>query len=626
MAAPPNRWAADVIARDGSALHVRGITPEDAAALQTLHTSQSEASRVFRFFTPKGPLTDEELRHFTHVDGRQRVALVVTEPGTDAPLLAVARYDRFGDDAEVAFNVSDSQHGRGLGSLLLDHLATIGRDNGIVRFVADVLPTNGRMLAVFKDVGYTITARTEDGVVGVVLDLEATGRSREVAAARERYAEARSMDAVLSPRSVLATSSQPLPDDGADTLAIVDCPDGEVPAMLRLLGRKGVPAAVVTSGAGNDSVAWNRDVASAARSSGLRLVGPGSFGVVTVNGVNATKEPRLTGGGEIAVFVQSLTSAEAVARELVERSIPVAAFLAAGNRLDVSGNDVMQFFTDRGTVGAVVVCLDSIGNPRKFARVARRLSATTPLICHFASRTGQEAPPGHPVRTSALPRAVLSSMLRQVGAIEAPEQEDLISLAVLAAAGAWRGGKATVVGVEVTAPDGTTVGAADPDEAARWVQLLSATKAPASLLPVPDGVRPGRVRRLLREAADGAADPTLAVDIASSYGIDRSPFGTIESVEDPLYGPVIAATGTGGTATRMVPLAAGEPEAMLHEAGLGPEDADLLLRVARLVDDHPRITRLRITPDSIAITLGPAPRPRRARGAFSLPDFRAGGT
>lgn len=581
MASPPV-WHADVIARDGSLLHVRGIRPADADALQALHAGQSDSSRVFRFFAPKGPFTEEELRHFTEVDGVERVALVVTELGVDAPLLAVARYDRFDDEAEVAFYVADTQHGRGLGSLLLDHLAAIGRRNGISRFVADVLPTNGRMLAVFKDAGYSISAQMEDGVVGVSFALESTAHTREVAEARERYSEARSMIPVLEPTTVIRVPGDTVPAGGEGVLAVVEGAVDRVPAALGELGRAGVRAAVVTAGSGVADGEWHRAVAEAARTGGMRLVGPGSFGIVTASGINATGEPRLRGGGRLAVFAQSGESARALARDLVEADEPVALFVAAGHRLDVSGNDVMQFLTGRPGIGAVAVCLDSIGNPRKFARVARRLAAEVPLICHIASGTGQEAPPGHPVRTSPLPRSVLTAMLREAGVVEAEARADLVPLARLAMTG-----------------DLADVPAARP------------------LLPDPEAIRPGEARALLLAAPDGPLAPAELERLLSLYGIG-APSVPVEAREDRLYGPVIS---LGAGAISMLPLGEGSAEELLRQAGGDPASAEPVRRIARLMEDHPRLTQLRVAPDGNEATVGEAARPRRARGVWAEPAF-----
>ena len=143
----PSHWEADVVLRDGATAHLRPISPEDAAELQRMHAGQSENSIYLRYFTYKSELSAKGLDRFTHVDHRDRVAFVITRGGR---LLGVGRYDRYGDSdaAEVAFNISDAAQGRGLGSILMEHLAVAARENGIRRFTAEVLPENRKMLYV----------------------------------------------------------------------------------------------------------------------------------------------------------------------------------------------------------------------------------------------------------------------------------------------------------------------------------------------------------------------------------------------------------------------------------------------------------------------------------------------
>ncbi len=209
-AAYPLEWEADVVLRDGTTTHVRPIRPDDADAIQRFQTGQSERSAYFRFFAPVRRLTERELQRLTHVDHHDRAALVAVRPGTDddgAPredVIGVARYDKITPtEAEVAFNIADAVQGKGLGSVLLEHVAAAARERGVLEFTAEVLPQNSSMLGVFREAGYALTQQLDDGVVTVSFDLEATERSREVMADREHRAEARSMQGLLSARRVL---------------------------------------------------------------------------------------------------------------------------------------------------------------------------------------------------------------------------------------------------------------------------------------------------------------------------------------------------------------------------------------------------------------------------------------
>ena len=202
----PAGWEADVVLRDGTTTHIRPIVPTDAPALQAFHVAQSDRSTYLRFFASLARLSDRDLERFTNVDHDSRVALIAVT--ADDEIIGVARYDRIGaDEAEVAFNIADTHHGRGLGSVLLEHLAAAARERGVRRFMADVLPQNGRMIAVFRDAGYAVRQSIEDGVVSVEFDLDPTDRSLAVMADREHRAEARSVQGLLTAHAVVVVAS-----------------------------------------------------------------------------------------------------------------------------------------------------------------------------------------------------------------------------------------------------------------------------------------------------------------------------------------------------------------------------------------------------------------------------------
>ncbi|HET7303185.1 MAG TPA: GNAT family N-acetyltransferase, partial [Segeticoccus sp.] len=199
----PHEWEADVVLVDGSVAHVRPITPADAEGIHRFHAQQSAESVYLRFFAPIRRLSDKDVERFTHVDYVERVALVAETKGD---IIGIARYDRLdgpaGATAEVAFNISDAYHGRGLGSVLLEHLAATASEAGVERFVADVLPQNRKMIAVFADAGYEVTHRFDDGVITVSFQVLPTEQSNAVRMTREHRAESVSVRRLLTPRSV----------------------------------------------------------------------------------------------------------------------------------------------------------------------------------------------------------------------------------------------------------------------------------------------------------------------------------------------------------------------------------------------------------------------------------------
>ncbi len=642
----PRHWEADIVARDGATMHVRPVLPGDAPGLQSLHMAQSEQSRFFRFFGYRGALTEEELERFTRVDHRDRVALVVTDH-EGGPLLAFGCYDAVdARTAEVAFYVADSQQGRGLGSVLLDHLAAAGRERGFTRLVADVLPTNAKMLAVFREAGYTVDSGFEDGVVGVSVDISTTDKSWRVMTAREQYSESRSMRVLMDPGAVIPVGSgraahllDLLPQvrgrggqPGEGSLAVVAVEDHDLVGTLERLGTEGVRAAVVLSGRGTHDPGWHGAVLEAARGHGMRILGPGSYGLLTAGGANLTLVPGLTGAGEVGVFAQSARSSASLASRLVARGLPVSGFVSAGHRIDVSGNDAMQWWSTDERTRVVALSLDSIGNPRKFARIARHLASTRTVVCHIDSTTGQSAPPGHVVRTSPLPRAVLSGMLRQAGVIEAADHEELIDLAHVAVRRPIGGRRVHIAattasarefvaraarehGLEPTADEGGLRIAVDlplagedsnepdpggaalaiatrPDRSARIAvvddvhralrivaKLVAVRERDASSLVSADDVSPSSVSDLLAGAGEGVLEGGLAERLLAAYGIDVVPSVPVGSEEEALA----VAVHLG------YPLAVKARDAVLrHRVDLGGvhldvhDDADLVHAIGQL--------------------------------------------
>jgi RimJ/RimL family protein N-acetyltransferase len=147
----------DVVLRDGGTVFVRPIRPGDAASLAEFHRGLSEESVYLRYFTPHPRLSDAEISHLTVVDYRWRMAFVAV---LGDRIIGVARYEgkEGTTDAEVAFVVADADHDRGIGTVLLERLASAAQEAGITEFYATTLWENLRMRAVFQDAGFVTTS------------------------------------------------------------------------------------------------------------------------------------------------------------------------------------------------------------------------------------------------------------------------------------------------------------------------------------------------------------------------------------------------------------------------------------------------------------------------------------
>ncbi|MFJ6661425.1 GNAT family N-acetyltransferase [Streptomyces sp. NPDC091377] len=395
------------------------------------------------------------------------------------------------DEAEVAFLVQDAHQGRGVASALLEHIAAVARERGIRRFTAEVLPANTKMIKVFTDAGYTQKRSFEDGVVRLEFDLEPTDRSLAVQRAREQRAEARSVRRLLGPgsvavigvgrapggvgRSILANLreagftgrlhavNRAFPEgqeridgvpahrsvreiDGDVDLAVVTVPAEQVPEVVTECGEHGVQGLVVISAgyaeSGPDGKARQRELVRHARVYGMRLIGPNAFGIVNTSPdvrLNASLAPEMPRPGRIGLFAQSGAIGIALLSRLQRRGggvtgdTGVSTFVSSGNRADVSGNDVLQYWYDDPDTDVALMYLESIGNPRKFTRLARRTAAAKPLVVVQGTRHGGAAPQGHAVRATRLPHDTVSALLRQAGVIRVDTITELVDTGLLLA-------------------------------------------------------------------------------------------------------------------------------------------------------------------------------------------------
>ncbi|MGW5461283.1 bifunctional acetate--CoA ligase family protein/GNAT family N-acetyltransferase [Streptomyces sp. NPDC003996] len=392
------------------------------------------------------------------------------------------------DEAEVAFLVQDAHQGRGVASALLEHIAAVARERGIRRFAAEVLPANTKMIKVFTDAGYTQKRSFEDGVVRLEFDLEPTDRSLAVQRAREQRAEARSVRRLLMPGSVavvgvgrapggvgrsvlgnirdagygglLHAVNKAFPEDlgevdgvpayrcvrdigGPVDLAVVAVPAEHVPAVVAECGEHGVQGLVVLSAgyaeSGPEGRERQRALVRQARAYGMRIIGPNAFGIINTAPdvrLNASLAPEMPRPGRIGMFAQSGAIGIALLSRLHRRGggvtgvTGVSTFVSAGNRADVSGNDVLQYWYDDPETDVALMYLESIGNPRKFTRLARRTAAAKPLV---VVQGDGSAPPGHAVRATRLPHATVSALLRQAGVIRVDTITELVDAGLLLA-------------------------------------------------------------------------------------------------------------------------------------------------------------------------------------------------
>ncbi|WP_410588677.1 GNAT family N-acetyltransferase [Amycolatopsis sp. lyj-23] len=472
----PRDWEADVVLSDGGTVHLRPVVPTDADGLVAFHAKLSERTRYFRYFGAYPRIPERDLKRFSTVDHHDRVAFAAFL-GDD--IVAVGRYERLdhGPSAEVAFVVSDAHQGRGLGSILLEHLAAAASECGLRRFVAEVLAENAAMVRVFRDAGYQVSREIEEGVLHLEFDIDPTEESLAVARSREQAAEARSVHNLLHPSSiaVIGASAEPgkvghvafvnllaaaftgtvypvnpehrairgvraypsvldIPDPV--DLAVVAVPAEAVESVLDACLAKGVKTLLILSSgfaeAGPHGLHAELRLVGEARAHGMRVVGPNALGVLnTAPGIrlNATLAPRLPGRGRTGFFCQSGALGTAILADAEARGLGLSTFVSAGNRADVSGNDLLQYWETDPDTDLVLLYLESFGNPRKFARLARRLARTKPIV---AVKSGRHAVRPQLAATSTeIDEASVQTLFEQAGVVRVESLAQLFDTALV---------------------------------------------------------------------------------------------------------------------------------------------------------------------------------------------------
>ncbi|MGH2895945.1 MAG: GNAT family N-acetyltransferase, partial [Solirubrobacteraceae bacterium] len=428
----PSEAEADVVLRNGSTVRVRPVRTDDGEALRVFFNGVSHHAIWFRFFSMAD--RDRAADWAANVDYRHRFGLVV-ETGSPRQIIAHAVYVRDGDRAEVAFLVSDAWQGHGIATILLAHLAARAAAQGITTFIADVLPANHKMIAVFRESGFAVDVRrTADSVrveFPTSLSPEATARFRE----RDRTASVAAVAGVLSPQSVVvvgasrrrgtvggellnnivkagftgslyavnehggtihgieahrSVSEAPAPVD----LAVVVVPAARVMPVARECVAAGVRALVVISAGfaeiGGQGTERQRELLRLCRASGVRLVGPNCLGVLNTRPdvqLNATFVPREAPPGAIAFLSQSGGLGIAIIEAAARLGVGLSSFVSVGNKADLSGNDFLQYWEEDPATSVALLYLESFGNPRKFARVARRVSYAKPVVAVKSGRS-----------------------------------------------------------------------------------------------------------------------------------------------------------------------------------------------------------------------------------------------
>ncbi len=466
----------DAVGADGGLVHIRPVVPDDADALRALHRSVSDYSLYMRFFAFS---RNAAMTYVTRLvesahSGHQALTAWIGDR-----LVGVAAYERTGiDTAEVALLVADDHHRQGIGTLLLEHLAAAARRNGITRFVAEILAENHLALRTMRDMGCAITTRLDGGTTLVEIDLRPDARTISSIDGRERSADEASLRHVLTPASVavIGASARPgavghqvlrnilaggftgtvhavnphhdtilgvpcvptpaqLPDEV--DLAIIAVSAAQVAAVMQACGERKVRAALVlTAGfaeTGDAGLALQHRVVGIARYYGMRVVGPNCLGLVNTDPavrLNATFADLPMEPGGLGLVSQSGALGIAVLAAASRDGLGISQFVSIGNKADVSSNDLLLAWEGDRRTRVIALYLESLGNPRKFARIARRVSSVKPIIAIKSGRSpaGQRAGRSH-TAAAATSEVVIEALFRQAGVLRVTTMQEMLDTA-----------------------------------------------------------------------------------------------------------------------------------------------------------------------------------------------------
>ena len=470
----------DVVLRDGLSVRIRAAHPTDEKAIAAFLDELSEQSRWFRFQAREVD-SAAVARRWSGVEGCEDCCVLAIH---GQEVVGQASYDRVADDrAEVGFTVAESFQGRGLGTLLLKRLAEAADADGVAVFEASVLPENIKMLDLFRESGFGLTTRSEPGQIRIQFATSLTPEAVARFEAREQVAAMNAVRGMLAPRSIAVIGAgrkrktiggevfhnlmdgsfngpvYPV-NPGAEVVqsvsaykSILDIPGPVdlavivVPAKLALVAarecaQKGVHGMVViTAGFAETGPAGRelqKELMAIAREAGMRVIGPNCMGVINTHDdvrMNATFSPNAPLQGNVGFLSQSGALGLAVIEYANSLSLGLSTFISIGNKADLSGNDFIQYWADDPSTDVIALYLESLGNPRKFARITRRVGRQKPILAVKSGRSsaGARATSSHTGALLGASDVTVDARFKQAGVIRTDTLGEFFDVATLLA-------------------------------------------------------------------------------------------------------------------------------------------------------------------------------------------------
>ena len=467
---------------DGSKILLRTIHPEDAEACLNFIHRINDQTKFLRFGHSKEPASIDSARHFCNVDYTSSFVLAAEAVHDGKGMVAIAKYLKLPgkNSAEIFILVDEIYQGKGLGIILLENLAKVARNQGISTFESDVAVENSSVHSLITGFGFHITKIMEKNISHIVMRIASSKKSIHREEEEERSATIESLKSILYPKSIavigasrypgtigyllvrsliesgyvgavypvnpnievvssIKTYSSVLAIPGEVEMAILAVPAPIVLKVAEECGQKGVRGLIVISDgfkeSGPEGAARERELREIALGYGMRIVGPNCMGVINTDpaiNMNATFSPAVNQPGNVSFLSQSGAMGEVILDYARSLNIGLSTFVSAGNRADVSPNDLVQYWEHDPATKVILLYLESFGNPHNFVRITRRVSAKKPIVVVKSGSTsaGSRAASSH---TGALSTSetVTEALFHQTGIIRVNGVEELFDVASL---------------------------------------------------------------------------------------------------------------------------------------------------------------------------------------------------
>ncbi|HDZ58451.1 MAG TPA: GNAT family N-acetyltransferase, partial [Ignavibacteriales bacterium] len=427
-----------VILKDGQGLMFRPALPNDIPKVKEFMKRVSRESLRMRFMAAVSEVPHDVIKNLCEGDFTESGCLLaITSEGSESKIVGLGNYIAMGNkkSAEIAFLIEDDYQGKGISTLLLERLAGLAAANGYIEFEAEVLPDNQPMINVFKSSGFEVHKVWHSDTVHVELPTSGAAATWRKSNLRERIAVANSLAPLLRPKSVAVVGASRDPSSighmifknilngnfqgtiypvnseatsvngvkaysslqeipGKIDLSVISVPAEKVLEVAKKSITAGARGLLVVSAgfaeAGEEGNKRQKNLVKLVREHGVRLLGPSCLGLMNSDPkvhLNASLAPNIVQRGSAGFFSHSAALGLVILEYAMEKGVGFTTFVSAGNRADVSGNDLLLYWEEDTNTKMAILYLETFGNPRRFVRIARRMSYKKPILCVKSARS-----------------------------------------------------------------------------------------------------------------------------------------------------------------------------------------------------------------------------------------------